>query len=485
MTTATLSRSSSPSAALRGSQEPTRLVMPDYVDSEWRDCHAINSAGGIDMLEWQDGVMRCWLATNALGRWAATTCGGSLARQNGKSLGLVVPRANYGMIMLGEQVLYTSHLQKTSTETFESIATFFDSKPLKKYVKDIKTALGREQVILKNGGRIKFLARTRNGGRGQHGDLLIFDEALELEPDSQASFLPAISASSNPQVIYVSSPPTSSSTGSVFRGIRDRALSGESDRISWFEWSVDEIGDVHDMSRWYATNPSLGILIQESTIESECEQMDPDTFARERLGWWSPVAKAAETVIDASEWEACKVDDPENGGTVVYAVKFSPDGAVGTLASCHRPKDGEPFVYVVDSRSLSHGIGWFVDNLAQRHGKAAQIVIDGQSNAQALNDRLVEAGVPTKVIARPKTGDVIAACSGIANAVKEGQITHYGQPALDASATKTTKRRIGNNGGWGFQSTDEADATLIEACALAYWGAMTTKRRPGRKAVVF
>ena len=73
----------------------------------------------------------------------------------------------------------------------------------------------------------------------------------------------------------------------------------------------------------------------------------------------------------------------------------------------------------------------------------------------------------------------------IANAVKEGQITHYGQPALDASATKTTKRRIGNNGGWGFQSTDEADATLIEACALAYWGAMTTKRRPGRKAVVF
>ena len=56
--------------------------------------------------------------------------------------------------------------------------------------------------------------------------------------------------------------------------------------------------------------------------------------------------------------------------------------------------------------------------------------------------------------------------------------------ALDISATRSARRRIGNGGGWGFQSTDEADATLVEAAALAYWAAMTTKRKPGRKAVV-
>ena len=222
VTTATLSRSSSPSTILRGSQEPTKLVVPQFVESEWRECHAINAAGGIDLLEWQDGILRCWLATNAFGKWAATTCGGSLSRQNGKSLGLVVPRANYGMVMRREEVLYTSHLQKTSTETFESFANFFDGKALKKYVKDIKTALGREQIVLKNGARIKFLARTRNGGRGQHGDLLIFDEALELDADSQASFLPAISASPNPQVIYVSSPPTANSWTARERSLRGR-----------------------------------------------------------------------------------------------------------------------------------------------------------------------------------------------------------------------------------------------------------------------
>lgn len=476
----------SPGYSPTGRQEPTRLVEPDSVGSEWEDCHAINAAGGLHLLEWQDLILRGWLGRNELGRWAAQTCGGSVARQNGKTLGLVVPRCTYGMIVDGEEIIYTSHLQKTSTETFESIANFFDQKKLRKYVKDIKTALGREQVILNNGARIKFLARTRNGGRGQHGDLLIFDEALELDADSQASFLPAISASGNPQVIYVSTPPTAKSDCSVFRDIRKRALDGETERMAWFEWSVDEIGDVRDKSRWYATNPSLGILIQESTVEAECEQMDADTFARERLGWWSKtLTEQVEHVIDRAEWDACKVDEPRDGGTVVYAVKFSPDGAVGTLAACHKHDDALPFVYVVDSRSMNGGLSWFVDSLAERWQKAAQIVIDGQANAQALNDLLLERGVPRKVVARPSTADVIAANSAFVNAVRERQVTHYGQPALDASACKSARRRIGNSGGFGFASTDESDATLVEACALAYRGAITTKRRPGRKAVVF
>lgn len=470
---------------LQGNQTPTKLVLPEYVSSDWKRCHAINAAGGINLFEWQDEILKGWLGKDAYNHWAATTCAGSLSRQNGKSLGLVVPRINYGMVYLREEVLYTSHLQKTSTETFESVATFFDSAPLKKHVKDIKTALGREQVILKNGARIKFLARTRNGGRGQHGSLLIFDEALELDADSQASFLPAISASKNPQVIYVSSPPTAQSTGEVFRGIRKRALSGESDKIAWFEWSVEEIGDVKDKTRWYLTNPSLGLLIQESTIESECEQMDADTFARERLGWWDNSAAKIERAINETDWSACATDSPSKAGLVVYAVKFSMDGSTGVLAACHKPENGKPFIYVVEARSLSRGLNWFVETLTQNADKAAQIVIDGQSNAQTLNDRLLENGVPSSVIIRPRTGDVIAACSTLTNAVKERELLHYGQPALDASATKTKKRRIGTNGGFGFASTDEADATLIEACALALWAAKTTKRKPGRKAVVF
>jgi hypothetical protein len=470
---------------LTGSQTPTKLVVPEFVESEWKDCHAVNAAGGIEMLEWQDGIMEGWLGRNRLGRWTSPTCGGSLSRQNGKSLGLVVPRANYGMVMLGEEVLYTSHLQKTSTETFETIATFFDSKPLKKYVKDIKTALGREQVILKNGGRIKFLARTRNGGRGQHGSLLIFDEALELDADSQASFLPAISASKNPQVIYVSSPPTAQSVGTVFRGIRNRALSGESERLAWFEWSVDEIGDVRDKARWYATNPSLGILIQESTIESECEQMDEETFARERLGWWSS-ANAAKAAIDADSWDACKASElpSPDDGVVAYAVKFAPDGSTGALSACIKPDDGKPYVQCIAHRSMGGGVGWFADWMIPREDDAAVIVIDGGSYSAALVERLMAANFAPAQVVTPSSGDVAKACSMLVDAVESGELKHGGQEGLADSAKHCKKRKIGANGGYGFESVDGHDAVIIESCALALRAALTTNRDQRRKARV-
>lgn len=458
--------------------------MPDYADSEWQDCHALNAAGGLEMLEWQDGIMRCWLATNGLGRWAAPTCGGSVPRQNGKTLGLVVPRVNYGMTMIGEEVIYTSHLQKTSTETFESVATFFDGKALKKYVKDVKTAIGREQVILKNGARMKFLARTRNGGRGQHGDLLIFDEALELDAKSQASFLPAISASRNPQVIYISTPPTPDSPGAVFGGIRQRALAGESDRTCWFEWSVDEIGDVTDRSRWYATNPSLGILIQESTVESELEQMDPDTFARERLGWWS-TAKNPDAVIERAVWDACRADAlPCDDEVIAAGVKFSPDGLEAALSMAAKQRDGSVCVECIEFGRVANGMGWLVDFLLARKDRIAVCTIDGKANTAQLEQRLKDNGFPAKGIAIARTRDVTDAASMFLGACVAHEVVHGGQPLLTDSALCAVKRQVGNSGAWAFGS-GEVTSLPVESASLAYFGAKTTRRRPGRKAVVY
>ena len=186
---------------LLGSQRPTVRVSPEYVVTDGETAAEIVKVGGTDLDPWQRQSLNDWMARDSKGRWMCKTCGISLARQNGKS-GLAEGRIEAGMIMFGERVLYTAHLQKTATETFEEIAEFFESRSdLKRRLKEIKTALGREQIILKSGARVKFLARTRNGGRGQHGDLLVFDEAQELDANAQASFLPAISASINPQTI--------------------------------------------------------------------------------------------------------------------------------------------------------------------------------------------------------------------------------------------------------------------------------------------
>lgn len=152
---------------LYGSQTPTRRVAPEYSDTHGGICAALMERAGFPLLPWQKDVANDWLARNG-DTWASASNGLSVCRQVGKTR-LCCARIAFGMIKYGEWVVYTSHLQKTSTETFEELRTMFESAALRKYVKDIKTALGREEILLTNGARCKFLARTRNGGRGQHG----------------------------------------------------------------------------------------------------------------------------------------------------------------------------------------------------------------------------------------------------------------------------------------------------------------------------
>ena len=380
--------------------------------------------------------------------------------------------------MFNEQVIYTAHLQKTATETFEEIQNFFDQPKFRKYLKDIKTALGREQIILKSGARVKFLARTRNGGRGQHGDLLIIDEAQEMDADAQASFLPAISASLNPQTIYVGTPPGPESPGTVFRGIRKKTIDGGSKQTAWFEFSVPEIGDVSDKKRWADTNPALGRRILLSTIEAEKEQMDDDTFARERLGWWTPEdTHELNYAIDRQKWEACKSSELKPEGKTAYGVKFSADGAEVCLCGAVIPKEGKARISIIDRRFTAEGTKWLADWLNERYKQASCVVVDGRNGVDVLCERLAEVWKYKGSVIKPRASDVIAAVSVLVNAINESTVTWYEkQTALSDSATTSVKRPIGS--GWGFGGDDSAP---IEAAALALWGAQTSKRDPTRK----
>lgn len=458
-----------------GSQEPSVRIAPKYSKTDGGDAQRILHAGGIILDPWQADVLDDWMSRSAAGRWACPTCGGSVPRQNGKTL-LIEGRASSGMLLYNEQVLYTAHLQKTSTETFEEIASFFETPKLKKYVRDIKTALGREQIILTSGARIKFLARTRNGGRGQHGDLLIFDEAQELDADQQASFLPAISASLNPQTIYVGTPPDPNAAGTVFRGLRGKAK--HSRKTSWFEYSVNEIGDISDKSRWADTNPALGRRILLSTIEGEFEQMDEDTFARERLGWWSPVvSEKLDYAIDKDAWKKCESLAKKPEGKTAFGVKFSADGSEVALCGAVCPKDGPARITLLERRPTGLGIQWLADWLNARYESAACVVIDGRNGVDLLVDRIRGTWKHKASVVRPSVKEVVSAVSTLTNEISEQTVTWFTkQDALRDSALSATKRPIG--GGWGFGGPDAAP---IEAAALALWGCRTSKRDPSRK----
>ena len=462
---------------LKGSQQPTERVAPACRRSDGADALCLLRAGGLALDPWQAQILTDWMGMEEDGQWAASTCGGSVPRQNGKSL-LVQGRAEAGMLLYRESVIYTAHLQKTATETFEEMRAFFESPPLRRYVAEIKTALGREQILLKNGARVKFLARTRNGGRGQHGDLLIFDEAQELDETAQGSFLPAISASANPQTLYVGTPPGPDASGTVFRELRRRALAGESGRTAWFEFSVPEMGDVRDKARWAASNPALGRRIRLSTIQGEAEQMDPDTFARERLGWWSPApARQLDYALDKNAWEKCASEEPKPEGKTAYGVKFAADGSAVCLCGAVIPRQGPARISLIELQPGGRGLAWLVSWLEERYGRASCVVVDGRGGAEVLVDRIRPSWKAKDSVIRPSARDVVAAAGLLINCVNEGSLTWYRpQQVLHESGATATKRPL--SGGFGFGGENSLP---LEACALALWGARTSRRDPTRK----
>lgn len=434
---------------------------------------------------WQKSVLDAWLGRDEDDRYTATTCGLSVPRQNGKN-GVLEMRELYGMCIVGEKFLHTAHEVKTARKAFLRLASFFENErmypELAETVVQIRRTNGQEAIVLVNGGSIEFSARSTGAGRGFTVDVVVFDEAQELTDDQLEAMLPTLSASplGNRQFIYTGTPPGPKVPGEVFSRVRADGHSGDDKHLSWHEWSVEKIGDVKDRKRWYATNPAMGIRLDEGFTEAELRRMSEDGFARERLGWWSETG--GKRLVSKSEWDALSTDDPPANGKVAYGVKFRPDGSTVSLAVCLKPKERPPHVELVEHRSMSDGVTWLAEWLIERKDEACAIVIDGRSNVDELVAQLIEGRVSKRVVVVCGTKEVIASTTRMLNAVKEKKVTHFAQPALDRAVLSAQKRAVGQSGGFGWGASGDDDVTPAEAVSQAYWGAMTSKRNPGRKA---
>ena len=91
--------------------------------------------------------------------------------------------------------------------------------------------------------------------------------------------------------------------------------------------------------------------------------------------------------------------------------------------------------------------------------------------------RLEDMGYPKRGLHVMRAREVVDACSMLANAVDGRTIVHTRQPLLAESVASSPKRAVGREG-WAFGGPDP---TPVESCALAHWGAVTTKRNPRRK----
>lgn len=227
--------------------KPRVATWDPFIDEYGDQAVDLCELAGLYLDEWQEISLRLWLGLRAdgSGRWAHRRCGEIVPRQDGKGA-ILEARQLVGLFLIPDDrlIIHTAHETKTAFESFIRLAALVEETPqLSKYLapNGISVANGKEGIKLRDGKRVKFLARTPKSGRGFTCDLLIYDEAMAgLTPSMVGASGPTQSARPNPQTVYTGT--AGDDDSEVLARVRDQGIEGTA-RLAYVEFAAGDPGN--------------------------------------------------------------------------------------------------------------------------------------------------------------------------------------------------------------------------------------------------
>jgi hypothetical protein len=498
------------STAVMGHQSPRILHLPASEPSlahVGKGAVALAALAGLELDPWQSDVLSdacgkrnvpVWnpITDQFEYKWAAREVGLMISRQNGKG-SILEARELAGLFLFGERVIiHSAHQFDTSRKHFNRIIALIEGCPeFDDEIARISRSHGEECIETKSGQTLEFRTRTKSGGRGFTGDLLVLDEAMILDSEMIGALMPTLSARPNVQIWYTGSAGTKTST--QFGRIRSRALKCAHNGcpcmdplLYYAEWSAElcnflcgpgcqDHDDPAAETTWAKANAAYGIRIDAEACESERRTMDPDMYAQERLGvgdW--PVDGEAWLVIPKDYWNARIDHSSILTGKFCLAIDTAPDRAMTCItAAGGNGRDGEVHVEVTGNDQTGfdyhQGINWAVERV--KHIWDTQrpefVVVDPSSPAGTLIPELEAYGI--KVLT-PMSREYAQACGDFAYGVapRRGEkafINHVDQQALTDAVAAADKRDLADLWAWS-KSLSAKDICPLGSATLAVWG---------------
>ena len=195
------------SKTLFGKEKP-RIAPPVPARSMVKEFEAVALELGFELFPWQKVSGRYMFALGPDQRWAFGEVCQVVARQNGKTellLPLIVMR-----LRMGRRIMHTAQNRELPREVYGRLDEFFSAHPQELARRGgriimPRRANGQEEIRHASGGSYRIVAATRGGARGPSNDDVIVDEAREMKDfDFIAAAKPTLTASPNPQFIYLS-----------------------------------------------------------------------------------------------------------------------------------------------------------------------------------------------------------------------------------------------------------------------------------------
>lgn len=445
-----------------GSQRPNHLVLPSgrAAGSAGDEAVELAALAGLDLDEWQQWLVRMALSEDAQHRFLATSIFLIVGRQNGK--GSVLEAVQLFDLYVGgvEIAVHSAHVMSTCQEHQARIVSLVESSnEFERRVLRVRQANDNRAIEMRNGCRLRFLARSDTAGRGFAGVKKIYlDEAFAITRPMIASIFStgaARSMSGERQAWYTSSAPKAHHEWLHPKIVEMRH--NPPPRTLYADWGVMAQdgplnGWVRDRALWYQANPSLGVRISEEFCEEELLTLGPENFAVERLGWVDDSGAGNQSGVDLAVWDG-RVEQFELRPGLTVGVDLNEDGSRGALVAA---QDGRVEVLEVG------GLGSLVQFITrQERGVVGKVVFASGGQAAMLPPLLTAAGCRVECVGVSATDVSIAESRFVRNLP-----VHRGDVRLRAAILAAVQVPSGERWRWSLKKSD-GDVSPLRAAAIA------------------
>jgi hypothetical protein len=330
--------------------------------------------------------------------------------------------------------------------------------------RSVRLTLGEEAVKTTAGAEYTFAANNRRAGRSMTLHRWLCDELREHNSwDAWNAASKAQNAVPDAQTVCITN--MGDDTSIVLDALRESATefveTGIGDRrLGLFEWSAPPGADPTSLPALALANPNLGYRVDRDALVGDALRAKRSgglELASFRTEVMCQRVHAMDAPIDGAAWSALGTSQPldlsAHRGAVALCLDVSLDGSHATLAAAALI-DGTVHVEIVKAwdgfgctknvRAELPGIvgqvrprtiGWFPS------GPAAALAAD-------LTARPRSGWPPRRVTVQELRTDTAAVCMGLADLAGAGELSHPGDPMLDAHIGQTAKLPRGD--GWVF-----------------------------------
>lgn len=473
------------------------VVIPDDIAlTRYHELIAPELPGmGITLDQWQQDIWEIGLSLREDGTLCCDVMGVtlSIARQAGKTWGIMVGLVAICLSRPGTTVVWSSHHDRTSSETLAKIAGIVEKPAVRPKMRAQHPVVFTDDsrgVHFANGSRILFGARSSGFGRGfSEVDIQVYDECQNLRESALTDMLAAMNVSDIGLAFFMGTPPRPQETrlgvDEAFKRRRTRALDLEKPRPYkgvFVEFSADKDAplDLESEGFWThlaSANPAYGYRVGKSAIERLVENMSPEDVYREVMGIWDETQKAHDALVPPHHWDTLASEGPPaDTPPDALALDRSPNGTT-SIAGAWRIEESTHVELLAVEAAVSDTAS-VVEWIAQRAGRKIPVLIASDSPAAALATSLTSRKVKVRLVS---TADFARSCQAFVDDALEASLTHGGQEYLDDALAMGAKYPVGKAGAWVWdRRTSDDDISTLVAATLARHGAAIAAKKTKR-----